>query len=519
MMMSAQPTILFKNCNIYENPDVKQIFVKDGKIISFNNSEGFDPDIVFDLQGGFVYPGFADAHLHLAGLGASLEQINLVGTTSPEEILTLLDNHLVDDDHWISGRGWDQNDWINNEFPTKEMLDSIVPNIPVFLRRIDGHAAWVNSKALEIAGITNETLSPKGGRILKNNRGNPTGIFIDNAIDLISSHIPKDDINDKKRQIIKSQDFLISLGITSVHEPGVSASVIEALKQLRDEKLMKIRVYAMLDDNPKVVNPFLQSGPEICNFLQFRSIKIYFDGALGSRGAALIEPYSDDGLNRGLFLTDPDSIRTKVAQFNAAGFQANIHCIGDRANREALDIFEINGTPELRNRIEHAQIIHPDDIPRFRRLGVIPSMQPTHCTSDMPWAELRLGPHRLKGAYAWQSLIQAGSMVPAGSDAPVEHPDPLAGIYAAISRQNKYGEPKSGWIPKERMTIKQAISAFTEWPAYASFQENSLGKIEAGFFADFTVLSQPIESLNSTEILSTDVLFTIVSGTIVYTKP
>jgi hypothetical protein len=221
----------------------------------------------------------------------------------------------------------------------------------------------------------------------------------------------------------------------------------------------------------------------------------------------------------GLFLTHPDSVIAKVREMNAAGFQANIHCIGDRANRTALDIFEAHGHPHFRNRIEHAQILHPDDIPRFSRLGVIPSMQPTHCTSDMPWAEDRLGSHRLRGAYAWQSLIRAGSMIPAGSDAPVEHPDPIAGIYAAVTRQDKSGYPEQGWAPEERMTMQQAISAFTEWPAFAAFQEHQLGKIAPGFFADFTVLSQPIESLSGSEILRTEILFTIVNGNIVFTQP
>ena len=519
MMLSAQPIILYKNCTIYENPNANGIFVQNGKILSIEDDAVSDPDSVIDLQGGFIYPGFTDAHLHLAGLGKSLEQLNLVGTTSPEEILTILDDDISNSEDWITGRGWDQNDWEIKQFPDKNMLDAVVPDLPVFLRRIDGHAAWVNSKALDIAGITSESSDPKGGRILKDSHGEPTGIMIDNAVDLISSHIPKDGIEDKKRHILKSQTLLHSLGITAIHEPGVGVTVVSALKQLRDDGLLNIRVYAMLDDNPGLVKPFLKSGFESGDFLQFKSVKIYFDGALGSRGAALLEPYSDDGGNMGLFLTNPDSVIAKVREINFAGFQANIHCIGYRANRTALDIFEAHGNPHLRNRIEHAQILHPDDIPRFSRLGVIPSMQPTHCTSDMPWAEERLGSHRIKGAYAWQSLIRAGSMIPAGSDAPIEHPDPIAGIYAAVTLQDKSGNPKQGWAPEERMTMQQVISAFTEWPAFASFQEHRLGKIEAGFFADFTVLSHPIESLSGAEILTTDVLFTIVNGKIVYTQP
>lgn len=519
MMLSAQPIILYKNCSVYGNPDASRIFVQNGKIISLDDNMISDPDSVIDLQGGFIYPGFTDAHLHLAGLGASLEQLNLVGTESPEEILIILDDRGTSSEKWITGRGWDQNDWEIKQFPDKNMLDAVVADTPVFLRRIDGHAAWVNSKALEIAGITAETPDPKGGRILKDSRGEPTGIMIDNAVDLISSHIPKDGLEDKKRQILKSQTFLHSLGITSVHEPGVGATVVSALKQLRDDGLLNIRVYAMLDDNPDLVKSFLKSGPEGGDFLQFKSVKIYFDGALGSRGAALLEPYSDNTSNMGLFLTHPDSVIAKVREMNAAGFQANIHCIGDRANRTALDIFEAHGHPHFRNRIEHAQILHPDDIPRFSRLGVIPSMQPTHCTSDMPWAEDRLGSHRLRAAYAWQSLIRAGSMIPAGSDAPVEHPDPIAGIYAAVTRQDKSGYPEQGWAPEERMTMQQAISAFTEWPAFAAFQEHQLGKIALGFFADFTVLSQPIESLSGSEILRTEILFTIVNGNIVFKQP
>ena len=515
-MLSSEPIILYKNCSIYGHPVADRIFVQDGKVLSVGNGDEAKPDSVVDLQGGFVYPGFTDAHIHLAGLGASLEQLNLVGTESPEAILKILDEYNRKGQSWIQGRGWDKNDSTHQQFPNKQMLDSIVDHVPVILRRIDGHAAWVNSKALKIAGITKETPDPKGGRILKNKNGNPSGILIDNAVNLISQHIPKDKVDDKKRHILKAQEFLHRLGITSVHEPGVGFSVVTALRQLRDEGFLTVRVYAMLDDNRELVKLFLEEGPEGDDVLQFKSVKIYFDGALGSRGAALLEPYSDDSGNMGLLLTSPDSVMKKVQELNAAGFQANIHCIGDRANRTALDIFEAYGNPRMRNRIEHAQIIQPDDIPRFSRLGVIPSMQPTHCTSDMPWAERRLGAKRLKGVYAWQSLIRAGSMIPAGSDAPVEHPDPLAGIYAAVTRQDQSGNPHQGWAPEERMTMPQAISAFTEWPAFASFQENSLGKISSGYFADFTVLSKPLESLSGEEILKTNVMFTVVNGNIVY---
>lgn len=515
-MLSVQPVILFKNCTVYGRPNADRIYVQNGTILSVGKSDVTKPDSVVDLQGGFVYPGFTDAHLHLAGLGESLEQLNLVGTESPEAILRILDEFDRKDQPWIKGRGWDQNDWETKRFPNRQMLDSIVDDVPVFFRRIDGHAVWVNSKALEIAGITKDTPNPKGGRIIKSENGEPSGILIDNAVDLITPHIPKNKIDDKKRHILKAQEFLLSLGITALHEPGVGPSVVEALRQLRDEGLLTIRVYAMLDDNWELVKPFLEAGPEGDGVLQFKSVKIYFDGALGSRGAALLEPYSDDLGNMGLLLTHPDSVMKKVQELNAAGFQANIHCIGDRANRAALDIFESVGHADMRNRIEHAQIIHPEDIPRFSKLGVIPSMQPTHCTSDMPWAESRLGPNRTKGAYAWQALIRAGSMIPAGSDAPVEHPDPLAGIYAAVTRQDQSGNPEAGWIPQERMTMHQAISSFTEWPAFASFNENIQGEISSGYFADFTVLSKSLDTLSGLEILKTDVMFTVVNGTIVY---
>lgn len=518
-MPVGENTVLFTNCHIHGHPQATEIVCRDGQIVSFGGKTELIPDTVVDLNGGYVYPGFTDSHLHLGGYGAALERIDLVGTTSPGEILKLVDEAvaLADSGRCIQGRGWDQNDWLKTDFPNSKILDAVAPDHPVYLKRIDGHAVWVNSKALELANINKETQDPPGGKLIRDKDGQPTGVLIDNAVNLVSKILPSDNVDDKMRQILKAQDILHSLGLTSIHEPGVDQTTVDALRELRKSNRLSLRVYAMLEDDPETFSPFFNNGPETeDDFLKFRSVKLYFDGALGSRGALLLEPYSDDPGNSGLFLTDPDSMKSRVKSLNKVGLQVNIHCIGDKANRFALDIFEEVGNQKLRNRIEHAQTIHPDDIPRFAKLGVIPSMQSTHCTSDMPWVEKRLGRHRLNEAYPWQSLIRAGSLIPNGSDAPVEHPDPIEGIYTAVTRQDKTGRPEGGWLSQARMSMEQALLSFTEWPAFASFQENTLGKIEPGYFADFTVLSDPLESLSGLDILNAKVMYTIVNGEIVY---
>lgn len=511
---------VFTNATIYEHPNADAILCENGRIIEIGNSESFEGIPSVDLKGGVVYPGFIDGHMHLLGLGSSRELLNLVGTESIDEIVSLV-KQAVDTSPkgmWIMGRGWDQNDWKVKEFPTKETLDELSPDHPVYLRRIDGHASWANSRALELAGIDSATPDTTGGLIVRDNRGNPTGVLIDNAVDLVSFIIPEDDWETKKRQIVKAAAYLNRLGITAIHDAGIELETIHILKELIQEGNLSIRVYAMLEDVKKTYSGFIDEGPYSSDFLNITSVKIYSDGAMGSRGAALLEPYSDDPTNYGLLIEDVLTLTEKVKRYNDSGFQVCIHAIGDRANRLALDIFESVGVKSLRNRIEHAQNIHPDDIERFVDLGVIPAMQPTHCTSDMYWVGERLGSDRLHEAYPWKSLIDAGAVIPGGSDAPIEIPDPKQGIYAAITRQDTTGWPSEGWQPKERVSLDEAINMYTTWAAHGAFLEDVQGKLMPGYYADFTVVSHPFDPQNPKSVLEAEILFTIVNGSMVYKK-
>jgi len=510
---------LITNGHFYGLPNVSSISCEKGRITSLNPDEFQIYNNRIDLNGGWAYPGFIDGHMHLAGLGWSLETLNLVGTPNKQSILSIVEKAALKTPmgHWIQGRGWDQNDWPITFYPTANDLDQVSPDHPVVLRRIDGHAIWANSRAMEIAGISNEIIAPKGGKILYDESNNPTGVFIDNAMDLITAFIPKSTKIDKYRQIAKAQLLLNSLGITSIHDAGTGIEDIGAIEQLIGEKNLSVRVFAMLNNIPDDYDSYLKKGSTVQTpFLTIRTLKVFMDGALGSRGAALLEPYSDDSNQSGLLFMDKSALSSIVEKFNKAGFQVNTHGIGDRAIRTILDAYEESGKKEMRNRIEHAQIVHPDDLKRFKGLGVIPAMQAIHCTSDMPWIHERLGEERLDRAYPWQSFSQLGIPISGGSDAPVEYPDPMAGIYAAITRQNSLGLPEGGWQPQERLTLKQAIQMYTEWPAFASFEENDKGKIEVGYYADFTVLDQPLSDKNPKMILETKVIQTIVNGNIVY---
>ena len=508
---------VFSNCIIPSFPAANSIACADGKITSIGKD--LTGDIMIDLEKGVVYPGFMDAHLHLVWYGKAMEILDLVGTKNVAEITSIVAQVYDGSERWIIGRGWDQNDWEIIQYPNKESLDKVAVDQPVYLHRIDGHAIWVNSNVLSICGIDRNTADPIGGKILRDSNGDPTGVFIDNAMDLIKRFVPKNGKNDKRRQIINAVRKLNQFGLTAIHDAGTDIETVHILKELIAQEQLTIRVNAMLNNKSEDYQEFLSKGPDTTDkYLSVRTIKIYFDGAMGSRGAALLEPYADDPKNIGLNLTDEKKITEKVNQFNATGFQVAIHCIGDRANRLALDIFETSGNQNARNRIEHAQIIHSDDIPRFFDLGVIPSMQATHCTSDMYWIDERLGEQRLHEAYAWQSLLQAGSIIPGGSDAPVEIPNPLLGIHAAVTRQDTNGWPAEGWQTNERMTIDQALASITSWAAYSMFAESYLGKIKPGYMADFTVLDQDLSTIDPAQIPSVNVHFTILNGRVVYKR-
>ncbi|MBI2833763.1 MAG: amidohydrolase [Acidobacteria bacterium] len=482
---------------------------------------------VIDAHGATVIPGLQDAHGHFAGLGAVLQELELRGTRSYDEIVALVGARVAKarPGEWIRGRNWDQNDWPTREWPTHDKLDAVAPNNPVYLTRVDGHAGLANTLALEAAGITRATEDPQGGRLIRDGQGNPIGVFIDRAQGLVTSQIPPYTPRQVEEHLILADQACTRLGLTMVHDAGVSPSMVETYKRVIDEGKLKIRIYAMLRSSLDELEPFFARGP-VTNYanhhLMVRAIKIGADGALGSRGAALLEPYSDEPANRGLLTTPPEEVYAQTLAASKAGFQTCIHAIGDRANREVLDVFErvqkdVPNARALRMRDEHAQILDAADIPRFGRLGVVASMQATHCTSDMPWAPARLGPERVaEGAYVWQKLMTAGTIIANGSDFPVEEPNPMLGIYAAITRQDQSGQPPGGWAPDQRMSRAETLASFTIKAAYAGHLEHELGSLAAGKLADLVMLSKDIMKVPPKEILETSVRLTMIGGRIVH---
>lgn len=530
-----QADLLIINGTVYTlndaEPLAEAIAVRDGKIVGIGTTRDLRKRFVgariLDVQGKAVYPGFTDAHAHVEGLGAALVNIDLMHTKSVEEIQRLVAQRVatLSPGAWIRGRSWDQNKWASKAFPTHQMLDSVTTDHPVVLTRVDGHAVWVNKVALELAGITKATPDPEGGKILRDARGEPTGVLIDNATNLVEAVMPAPTESEMREAIEKATRECVRVGLTAVHDMGVELDVLAIYKQLIQERNLPLRIYAALAGAGPAWAQYARQGPDIGQHngrLTVRALKLYADGALGSRGAALIEPYTDDPLNRGLTLTGADSLRKVAEAALRSGFQLCVHAIGDRANHIVLNVYEdlFKKNPDrfknARFRIEHAQVVDPPDIPRFSRLGVIPSMQPTHCTSDMPWVEERLGPERVKRAYAWRSLLETGSTIAGGSDFPVESPNPLFGFYAAITRQDHDGTPEGGWHPEQRMQRAEALKAFTLWPAYAAFEEHQRGSLEVGKLADIVVLSNDIMKCGPREILATTVEYTIVGGDIVY---
>lgn len=483
-----------------------------------------DKTKVIELNGELVLPGLIDSHGHLTGSGKALEHIDLVGTNSFQDVLDLVKVRVktAEQGEWIRGRGWDQNDWTIKEFPNHSALSDITPNNPVMLSRIDGHAILVNQKAMEIADIDRNTPNPDGGKIFHGSNGKPTGIFLDNAEVLITDYLPKYS-SEKIRGIIQNAaKRCVEFGLTGMHDAGIPISRIDDYKYLIDNGTMPLRINAMLSDTVvSDMNGFLQKYQVDSygnDFLRVKSIKLYADGALGSRGAALLEPYSDDPENSGLLVTENSHMLEVCKAALESGFQVCTHAIGDKAIRTMLDIYEkaliANPNYDHRFRIEHSQIVNLDDVSRYAEIGVIPAMQPQHAVSDMPWTEDKIGPERVKGAYAFRSFIDAGIIIPCGSDSPVEIPNPLIGIHDAVTRQDENGFPKDGWLPEQKMTIVEAIKGYTIWAAYAAFQEDILGSIEVGKYADFTILDKDILTIEPMEILNTKPIYTIIGGEI-----
>jgi len=475
---------------------------------------------------GVILPGVEDAHCHVDSLGRRLLAADLSRVRSEAEAVRAAASAgpASRQGEWLLGRGWDQNDWGEVDglrpFPGRALLDAALPTTPAWLVRVDGHAAWVNGEALRRAGITRDTPEPPGGRILKDGQGEPTGVLVDNAMGLVSAHVPPPTEAQREARLEAAFRRILSGGITAVHDAGMDLETFRVLQRWDAVGALPLRIYAMADGQGPDGEALRERGPFRGNLLSMRAAKLFADGALGSRGAALFEPYSDDASERGLLLLSPEELQGRAAAFMAAGFQVAIHAIGDRANAVALDalvgaVKETGGGPG-RHRLEHAQVLSLADLPRLAKEGIIASMQPTHATSDMPWAEARLGPGRMAGAYAWRSVLQSGARLAFGSDFPVEEPEPLPGFYAARTRQDARGLPVGGFYSAQRLTGEETLRAFTREAAYAAFAEEERGVLKEGMAADFAAFTVDPVTCEPAALLSARTLLTVVGGREVY---
>jgi predicted amidohydrolase YtcJ len=503
------------------------VFDADGRIVATGDEsllEGIAENDRIDGGGEVVLPGITDAHAHVYSQGFLNVSLNLLGTTSVEAAVKRIEEFASGRRAgWILGRGWNQVLWPVQEFPSAADIDAVVADRPVWLQRIDGHAGWANSKALAIAGIDSNTPDPVGGKIIRDSNGNATGVLIDTAMALVDKHVPDPTRSDIRESYASAIDSLLALGITGVHDAGINKTEAEVYMSMADDGELGMRIYAMLSDTGPNLDAFAEPIRAYGNdHLDIASVKLYSDGALGSRGAAMIEPYDDDPENRGLPFYTQEQLDEFVRIANRKGFQVGIHAIGDLGNRMALDAFERaqgGKASPLRNRVEHAQIIALDDIPRFSELGVIASMQPVHATSDMNMAEDRVGPQRIKGGYAWRRLLDSGAVIASGSDFPVELPNPFHGLYAAVARQDREGMPEGGWYADQALTRAEALHSFTLAAAYAACQEDRLGSLERGKWADFIVIDRDYFEVPASEIDDIRVLQTWVGGKLVYEAP
>jgi predicted amidohydrolase YtcJ len=478
-----------------------------------------------------MLPGMTDAHHHLSGVGFREMTLNLEGVSNLEDFLAKVKERVVQKKpgEWVTGRGWIETFWTPPEFPTRWDLDKVAPDNPVFLDRADGHGAVANSAALKIAGVDKTTPSPFGGEISKDKQsGEPNGMMLDAAQDLVQRHIPGTTAAEAERAIILGVNRDVALGWTQVQDPGGSYAEVALMEKLYEEGKIKLRIYKALSAPGGEADRLLSEGPIVGkygNHLTVRALKLYADGSLGSRSAALLQPYSDKPDTSGFLTIKEEALQPVLQEALRKGIQIETHAIGDRGNRFILDEYEkaMNAVPkpqwkikEPRWRVEHSQIVNPADIPRFAKLGIIPSMQASHAIGDLHFAPSRLGIARLAGAYAWQSFIKSGSIVPGGSDAPVERGEPMIEFYAAVARKDLKGFSGEGWHPEEAVTREQALKMFTAWPAFAAFEETLRGSIEVGKLADFTVFSADIMKIPEAEILKTRCVMTVIGGEVVY---
>jgi len=539
----GQARAVYHNANIYtmdpERPRAEALAVVGERLVAVGTARDAleaagEGATTHDLGGATVLPGLIDAHGHLAGLGQlATGVLDLSGTGSYAEVIQRVRARAADlpEGSWIIGRGWDHESWPAVDgaraLPHHGPLSEAVGAHPVWLARVDGHAALANARAMELAGVDAGTRSPPGGELLRDAAGEPTGVFVDNAEALVERAIPEGARPGPERTILAAQRMCFQAGLTGVHDMGVHPATIGLYRRLAEQGRLRLRVYALVS-GPHAVRYFEANEPFSGDRLSVRGAKLYMDGAMGSRGAWLLEPYADrptDDRGRpytGLAVSEPSLVRSVAAHGLDRGYQVATHAIGDRANREVLDAYaraaDAAGValPAARFRVEHAQLLHRSDIGRFAALGVIASMQPTHCTSDMRWVEDRVGHERALGAYAWASLLRTGAVIAAGSDFPVESHNPFFGLHAAVTRQNREGLPEGGWMAHERMTREGALRSMTLDAAYAQFAEDRLGSLEAGKLADFVVIDRDVMVCPADKIPGTRVLRTVVGGEEVY---
>ena len=507
-------------------------FDSDGRILALGTRSAmqakFPHASLLDVGATTVVPGMIDAHGHVAGLGLNAMRADLAGTGTKEEALQRLRDFAADlpEGTWLLGRGWDQNRWAGKQFPTAADLDVAFPDRPVWLRRVDGHAGWANSVAMALVAqdLAGEW-QPDGGKIERDARGTPTGVFIDEAMTLLDAHVPELEDGVASRALALGMQAAAAHGLTGVHDAGVSLSTLAHYRRLADGGQMPVRVYAMADGDGAALDNLCRDGlyQHPGGRLQMRAVKLFADGALGSRGAALLDDYSDEPGNRGLLLASVEQLATATAKAQRCGVQVATHAIGDRGNRVVLDAYVRALGSDIgsdhRWRIEHAQVLAHRDLPRLAQMGVIASMQPTHATSDMGWAGDRLGPERIEHAYAWRELRDSGARLALGSDFPVESVDPRLGLYSATTRTDADGVPAGGWQPEEKLTAFEALRGFTLDAAYAGFNEAEIGSLEVGKRADFVVLAEDPLQIDPRKLRDLRVLATYVDGDAVYIAP
>lgn len=516
-----QANLIVYNANIYTVDSafsVKQCMaVKDGKILATGTNEeikaAYSSDSLLDAGGKTIFPGFIDAHCHFVGYGLGLQQVDLVGTKSFDDVIERVKKFAeAHKEGWIIGRGWDQNDWAVKEFPTKEKLDSFFPGTPVILKRVDGHAALVNQVALDRAGITEKTKITGGEIILKG--GKPTGILIDNAVDLVAAKIPQPTKQQMEEALVQAQENCFAVGLTTIDDAGLMKSDVDAIDELQKNGKLKMRIYAMLSDSAPNYTYYLKNGPCKTEKLNVRSFKFYADGALGSRGACLLEDYSDKKGWKGFLLSRKEHFEEYAPLLAEKGFQMNTHCIGDSSDKIIARIYRSAAKKEARWRIEHAQVVNKNDLALFNT--IIPSVQPTHATSDMYWAEERLGKERIKYAYAYKDLLNAAGIIALGTDFPVEDISPFKTFYAAVFRKDAKGYPEGGFQMENALSREETIKGMTIWAAYSNFEEKEKGSLEPGKFADFVILDTDLMKCSEKDVLKTKVVYTYLNGEKVY---